>query len=979
VDYKGFSETFAGAIAITHTLLFSLGQTVIETNIFIINKKNMSTNSLSQTKSGMFLKKIQEMQESSFTFEVVMPLFSALGFSVDHHGGQFEGGKDVICWRNADFGVRELVVIQVKKTKSSAAAKSKNSFSEIITQLQQASEKSVPCLDGISRRPDKIYFITPYQIDTRSLESRFEGMSTLTSRGVKVLDGVAVYEQLVRTLPNLIEDVCGDEFSIKHGLLAKNVSNADLLSALNYSNEKSIEDFYCDLDFSVGRLTSKLFFAFDFNGKNEVHNFDAIAWAKLQKITDRIFNQTKVDIIQPSTTIVIEEYRQRLIDWESPKNKAFLNNAFQATSEIENTLRFVISECSELVNDALFSSSENTPFGQRTSRAFTESELNRLDTLKQAKQHLQSQYTSWLDNAEMNSKKLVQTKKILDAATFQLERMRNEGFIVNVAESGRLNQLLRSVRSMNKQYEELAKIAPEIRRKPDYRISIDGLTLERLLKDWRNFVADGIDSLSKKKLSLIQTREFFEQCQLIFSTVGEIMDFHALAEAVGIDGNQKYSVDLAVRRIHMPMREVFATGIDCAVYGEAGAGKSTTLFKYASEASSADEADEITLFLPLTRLLANHRIVGDNETIAPLEKLETEIATFLNTKKNISNEEVLSFLNKKRRVVFIFDGVDEVIKTAPWIVDAIQALRNAYKNSQVILSARSSGRYLDNTTYLGLTILPFSDQQVESFVRGWFKSQQDIADDVLAHLVATTTLAEIVRNPLLATVLCVLAENKVPLPAGELSLYAERMKLLLGHYDIHKKSKRLVTHHVVLEAIARKIAFQLHSLGIRSAAPGSLEEIAVKALKNQKFEGIKEAEIRTAVRELIEPSNILVPMTDEGDMGFGHLRFQEYLCASELCQNRGVDILPLLKSPWWKSAIVLFSRLTDDIEHIINQALEREVNISKCRDTLLAVIETRSGPERYELKRLIDRHSKLDHLAEELMEYEDYEYGGYEY
>ena len=903
----------------------------------------------------------------------------SLGFSVDHHGGQLEGGKDVICWRNADFGAKELLVIQVKKTKPSAAANSKNSFSEIITQLQQASEKLVPCLDGIARRPDKIYFITPYQIDTRSLESRFEGMSTLTLRGVKVLDGVSVYEQLVRTLPNLIENVCGDEFSIKHGLLANNVSNADLLSALNYSDVKNIEDFYCDLDFSVGRLTSKLFFAFDFNGKSEIHDLDPVAWTKLHRVTDRILRQTQVDIIQPSTTTVIEDYRQRLVESESPQNKALLNDLYQATSDIENTLRFVITECSELVNDALFTSSDNTPFGQRKKRAFTESELTRLDILKQAKQHLQSQYTSWLDNAEVNEQKLTQTKQILDAATSQLERMRSEGFIVNVAESGRLNELLKNVRSMNKQYEELARIAPKIRRKPNYLLSIDGLTLERLLKGWRNFVANGIDSLSKKELPSVNTKEFFEQCQSIFSTVGDIMDLRTLAEAVGIDGNQKYSIESAARRINMPMREVFATGIDCAVYGEAGAGKSTTLFEYASEASRADAADEITLFLPLTRLLANLRAVGDNETMTPLAKLETEIAEFLNTKKNIANDEVLSFLSKKRRVVYIFDGVDEVIKTAPWIVDAIQALGEAHTNSQVILSARSSGRYLDNTKYLGLTILPFSDQQVESFVRGWFKSQQDVADEVLGHLAATTTLAEIVRNPLLATVLCVLAENKVPLPAGELSLYAERMKLLLGHYDIHKKAKRLATHHVVLEATARKIAFQLHSLGIRSASPSSLEEIAVKALRNQKFEGVKEAEIRIAVRELIEPCNILVPMTDDGDIGFGHLRFQEYLCASELCQNRGIDILPLLKSLWWKSAIVLYSRLTDDIEHIINQVLERQVNISKCRDTLLAVIETRSRPERRELKRLIDRHSKLDRLAEELMEYEDYEYGNHEY
>jgi hypothetical protein len=939
----------------------------------------MQTNLLSQAKSAVFLKKIQEMSESAFTFEVIMPLFNALGFSVDHHGGQLEGGKDVICWKNADFAVKELVVIQVKKTKPSAAARSKNSFSEIITQLQQASEKQVPNLDGIARRPDKIYFITPFQIHTRSLESRFEGMSTLALRGVKVLDGVAIYDELVRTLPDLIKNVCGDEFSIKNELLEKNISNADLLSALNYSNDKNIEDFYCDLDFSVGRLTSKLFFSIDFIGKNEVHQLDQIYWSKIRRVTDKIVNKTKIDIIQPSTSTVVENFEKQLKDWESQKNKELLNQSFKITSEIEHALGFVISECSGLVNEAIYSSTSDRSFGARKMRSFTQSELERLDTLKEGKNNIDGQYTSWLDSTELSPKKLVQTKQILDAAASQLDKMRDEGFIVNMAEAGKLTELFRIISAMNKQYVELAKITPAIKNKPLFQFSIDGLALERLLKEWRVFVGNGIDLLSKKKMSREQTKKYFEECQSIFSTVSEIMDLRVLAEAVGLDGTQKYSVDSNLRRIHMPMREVFATGIDCAVYGEAGAGKSTTLFKYASEASGGEPSDEITLFLPLTRLLANLRIVGDSEAIAPLEKLELEIAKFLNTKKDVSQSEILSFLREKRRIVFIFDGIDEVIKTVPWIVDAIQDLKNAYKNSQVILSARSSGRYLDSTSYLGLTILPFSDKQVESFVRGWFKTKDDVAEAVLAHLSATTTLAEIVRNPLLATVLCVLADNNVPLPAGELSLYAERMKLLLGHYDIHKKSKRLATHHVVLEAVAKKLAFQLHSLGVRSMAPDKLEEVALKALKKQKFEGVKDAEIRVAVRELMEPCNILVPMTDEGDIGFGHLRFQEYLCASELCQNRGIDILPLLKSPWWKPTIVLFSLLTDDIEHIINQVLERQVNIEKCRDTLLAVIETRNNNEKRQLKRLINQHSKLDRISQELMDYDDQEFESYRY
>lgn len=43
--------------------------------------------------------------------------------------------------------------------------------------------------------------------------------------------------------------------------------------------------------------------------------------------------------------------------------------------------------------------------------------------------------------------------------------------------------------------------------------------------------------------------------------------------------------------------------------------------------------------------------------------------------------------------------------------------------------------------------------------------------------------AEIIRNPLLATTLCVLAKNEIELPNTEITLYDERLKLLTGYYD----------------------------------------------------------------------------------------------------------------------------------------------------------------------------------------------------
>lgn len=102
-------------------------------------------------KIDMLVNKMTSLVEEEFTKKVLMPLFMAMGYKTDYHGGGYEGGKDLIFWKKDDFGEKELTVVQVKMTSVSAAASDKNGFPEIVTQLGQALEKQVPELDGTKR------------------------------------------------------------------------------------------------------------------------------------------------------------------------------------------------------------------------------------------------------------------------------------------------------------------------------------------------------------------------------------------------------------------------------------------------------------------------------------------------------------------------------------------------------------------------------------------------------------------------------------------------------------------------------------------------------------------------------------------------------------------------------------------------------------------------------------------------------------
>ena len=140
----------------------------------------------------------------------------------------------------------------------------------------------------------------------------------------------------------------------------------------------------------------------------------------------------------------------------------------------------------------------------------------------------------------------------------------------------------------------------------------------------------------------------------------------------------------------------------------------------------------------------------------------------------------------------MFDGVDEVIGSNAWITNAIKEFGGRYRDTQLIISSRFGGKYFAELKYLSIQLLPFTDEQRERFFNAWFENNEDVrSSELLEHISKHAEIGEIVRTPLLATIMCVLAEFKIPLPESEVRLYEERMKLLLGHYDTHKGIKRI--------------------------------------------------------------------------------------------------------------------------------------------------------------------------------------------
>jgi hypothetical protein len=49
-------------------------------------------------------------------------------------------------------------------------------------------------------------------------------------------------------------------------------------------------------------------------------------------------------------------------------------------------------------------------------------------------------------------------------------------------------------------------------------------------------------------------------------------------------------------------------------------------------------------------------------------------------------------------------------------------------------------------------------------------------------------------------------------------------------------------------------------------------------------------------------------MTEDGKVGFGHLRYQEYLAALEIQSNRAINIIEYMDQEWWRGVLVFSHR-----------------------------------------------------------------------
>ena len=139
--------------------------------------------------------------------------------------------------------------------------------------------------------------------------------------------------------------------------------------------------------------------------------------------------------------------------------------------------------------------------------------------------------------------------------------------------------------------------------------------------------------------------------------------------------------------------------------------------------------------------------------------------------------------HNQSNVLLVLDGLDEVSeKKLPMFSEIIQG--RVLPNCRVVATARHEAgvkvrKYCDTL----LEVEGFTREDVETFIRNYFKAQQNLAEQLIKHLSGDYKLYEILTNPLNTALLCLVYEDlNGVFPESRTKLYMEIVECVLRRY-----------------------------------------------------------------------------------------------------------------------------------------------------------------------------------------------------
>ncbi|HCT39641.1 MAG TPA: hypothetical protein DF427_00370 [Moraxellaceae bacterium] len=876
------------------------------------------------------LKKLQNMKEDCFSKEIIIPLLKKMGFYfADFNGGPWEHGVDIIAYKDNEFSDLEVTTCQSKKFRG-APSRNRAQFSEVITQLRMCQERKISCHDGIERIPDKVLFITPYVVSSRLVEEHF---ATYKLQKVKIIDGSVLLKLFQRYWPEAF-DVFESSAGKATKTEAKELINSELNRALNINEEIDYQEYYSDLNFFVGNIDGRQVFSSNISiKKTSQSSYEEEDWLQLKSIHKTLKRQINIGILLDPIDLTERNYKNDMALFSSAENQEKIAELNALHDKISSDKTALSTLMKNLLIDINTISIRNFSKKANPIEANAKEFINTLALLleipldQQGVLSISEAISQLQKNSPMNS------------------HINNTiGLISNLA-----NDLLGSFHDER----EASKIVHPL---PKFKAEIEVDLLCSMINHKIENAAEGLKKLNNRSLSAAETRSLLNEINSLLRAIDLLLriDSQAFIKTELIRKSELNNT------LDISAHSLFDSGCNITVYGEAGAGKSTTLHVYASKLLLNRTEEELFLFLPINRITSKINSLTNEErffvfnTKSNFEKLLNGYLVYKGLSPNKENlDSIIDIATNKKKVVFIIDALDEAADHATWIVPALSELPSVISHAQVITSSRSTVQKVKEIEFLGITLLPFNENQLERFIFGYLKN--DPNKENLWNDIKNNKLYEIAKNPLLATIICTLHKNGIQVPRNESEVYKRKIELLCGLYDNFKGIKRTKFDLTLLRESSRAIAYGMHKDAHREA---TIDEI--KYHLDKEFSGkINSEKFDEIISDLHESCNILHYIPESKTYTFGHLRFQEYLASEMLSMKRYNEIVELASKSWWAGALYLYS-FDNDLDDLFDRIYDRYGSFVNHRKILEVMITAQPTSKRPGLRQILDRNNRLD-------------------
>lgn len=877
-----------------------------------------------------YIRALCTLHEDIFTRDILKPLFESMGYErVDFNGGPYERGRDLIAQRRIPPN-KEMYVVYVQSKKLGMNQNTKNSakLSQLLHQLRQCCTGELTNAEGHKVTPSQVYLACPEQISNRLLEEIGTQLHNIPLK-VHIYDGPHIISDIKEYKPELLSLLANFEDKLTSNCDLHPI-NKELLSALKSKSVPHLDDFYSDLSFFVGSFDSNLLLHIDITIKDENLDINEENWISSKRELEEISDKHDIFLINGSISEIEKIFQDNKKSYESIHNQDNKKECRQLEEKnIELTER--INSYLKVLTASLDAS--NNPLGKK----LTEEELsNREDAV------------AYIRKMESNQTREALKKFNIEGNSFYEEA----------------NRILTLINERNKLQSKLLKKNSRIIEKPYYKIKINSQDLIKKLEHLKKQYIEGIDLINRRELKFAALKNFLHETQKTLALVSRLRNDNCF-----LSKNFLFNVDENYQdRVSISPHDIFSTGHDIAVYGGAGVGKTTTLKAYADLMSVNGKSNLI--YIALNRLVDEFKEITSQISEQELLRKDLLIRIILlskgisSTNENIENARTVISNN----LTLILDGLDEVYNTIPNIITAISQFKINYPSAQLIVSSRDCVSFLGDIDFLGITLLPFTEEQLNRFIRGWLKDSEKA--ESLIESIKNRELFEHVKTPLLATITCSLVEKGINAPSTEREIYSERLHLLTGEYDLHKNIERQKHKGELLRKCAMKIAFHMHTRGLRSLPDYKMLE----ALHLSLSENYTKELLAECLEELINPCNVIILDPVTSNYSFGHFRFQEHLVSEELKSNRNIDLSELVSNDWWRGALGLYSQ-ENDISYLLEDIYQKYGSVEKAKITLELMIANSPQQKRNGLKNLLSKYIKCDQMDFAYMdEGDDYHY-----